>query len=310
MSKVFISYSRDDLKLVESLEKALKHKAIVVLRDQETIYVGEAWPKSIGEAIASSNLIVLIWSRYSSKSHFVEFEWNTALALRIPIIPIVIDSTPLPPSLSSINYIPIGEIEDIASRILNSLGKIETKPNVKLQSDVIERLSSIKTIEPQEVLEETKTIFKQKGWTLQGNVYQVSGGDINISIQHSVKPEEKKWWTKPLTWISFLIAILTLIGLLLDLPKKISEAMSDEAVTTPLRGRITNNLGNPIEGAILKIDELPGDSVIATSDGGFYFAEVPGKPGDRVRLYVFSKGFKSHNEYVTLPGPITIELNE
>lgn len=136
----------------------------------------------------------------------------------------------------------------------------------------------------------------------------------NIKDQESAKTEEKKWWKKLLIWISSSIIILTFIGYLLDLPKKISETYEfitgDELVTTPLRGMVTNKMGNPVEGAILKITELPGDSVIATSDGSFYFADVPGKPGDRVRLYVFSEGYKSQNEYVTLPGPIKIVLNE
>lgn len=128
------------------------------------------------------------------------------------------------------------------------------------------------------------------------------------------KIEERKWWTKTKVRILTLTSILVLIGLFLELPKKISETfefiIGDEIVTTPLRGMVTDKFSNPIEGAILKLDKLPLDSVITTSDGGFYFAEIKSKPGDRVRLYVFAKGFKSYNEYVTLPGPITIQLNE
>ncbi|MDP2364347.1 MAG: hypothetical protein Q8M94_11345 [Ignavibacteria bacterium] len=136
----------------------------------------------------------------------------------------------------------------------------------------------------------------------------------NNKVKKSAKPDKKKFWTKTKTLIASIIAVLTLITLLTDLPKKICEAYKlfagDELISTPLRGRVINNVGDPIEGAILKIDELPSDSVITTSDGGFYFAEVPGKPGVRVRLSVISKEFRLYNEYVTLPGPVTIKLEE
>lgn len=133
-------------------------------------------------------------------------------------------------------------------------------------------------------------------------------------VKKSANTDKPKFWTNTKTLIASIILFLTLITLLTDLPKKIYDVyeliVGDELISTPLRGRVINNLGNPIEGAIIKIDELPGDSVIVTSDGGFYFAEVPGKPGDRIRLYIFSPSHNSHNEYVTLPGPITIELDE
>jgi hypothetical protein len=133
----------------------------------------------------------------------------------------------------------------------------------------------------------------------------------NNKVKKSAIPD-KKFWTKTKTLIASIILVLTLISLLTDLPKKINDAynliVGDELISTPLRGRVINSLGNPIEGAILKIDELPSDSVITTSDGGFYFADVPGKPGDRIRLYIFSPSQNSHNEYVTLPGPVTIKL--
>ena len=126
--------------------------------------------------------------------------------------------------------------------------------------------------------------------------------------------EEKKWWTKTKIRILTLTSILILLGLIIEFPQKISDFLNffsnNEQVTSHLRGLVTDKFGKPIEGAIVKILELPDDSVLTTSDGGFMFEEVPGKQGKSVRVFIFSKTHKPHNEYVTLPGPVKIKLND
>jgi hypothetical protein len=42
---------------------------------------------AIGEAIAAHDHVMLLWSKTAAQSHFVEFEWNTAVALRKTILP-------------------------------------------------------------------------------------------------------------------------------------------------------------------------------------------------------------------------------
>ena len=71
---------------------------------------------------------------------------------------------------------------------------------------------------------------------------------------------------------------------------------------TPLRGVLKDFNGEPVVGANVTVDQLPGRLVATTSDGGFNFSKVPGKAGDRVRGYVKKPGFNAHNEYVALPG--------
>ena len=66
--------------------------------------------------------------------------------------------------------------------------------------------------------------------------------------------------------------------------------------------------GDPIADALVRIEEFPEVSVFTTSDGGFYLSGIPGTAGDRVRVFVEKEGFKKHNEYVTLPGPVAITL--
>jgi len=47
----------------------------------------------------------------------VEFEWNSAIALRKTILPCLLDDAPLPPALSAINAIDMRQLDDALPRI-------------------------------------------------------------------------------------------------------------------------------------------------------------------------------------------------
>ena len=105
MAQVFLSYARRDLPTLQPLLQDLVAHGITVWRDQDNLYGGQHWPKAIGEAIAAHDVLLLAWSQEAAASHFVEFEWNTALALQKSILPCLLDQTPLPPALRAINSI-------------------------------------------------------------------------------------------------------------------------------------------------------------------------------------------------------------
>jgi hypothetical protein len=107
MPRVFISYARHDRSAIQKLGRILQAHDLIVWRDQESIYGGQQWPKAIEEAIAAHDYVLLVRSKSAAQSHFVEFEWNSAIALRKTIIPCFLDDTPLPPSLRAINAIDV-----------------------------------------------------------------------------------------------------------------------------------------------------------------------------------------------------------
>jgi hypothetical protein len=82
MAQVFLSYARRDLSNLQPLLQSLEAHGITVWRDQNNLYGGQQWPKAIGEAIAAHDVLLLVWSQGAATSHFVELEWNTALALQ------------------------------------------------------------------------------------------------------------------------------------------------------------------------------------------------------------------------------------
>jgi hypothetical protein len=105
------------------------------------------------------------------------------------------------------------------------------------------------------------------------------------------------------------IAIIGILAWLITSPENSSQKESKtDNLTSYLRGVVVNSDSEPVPDAIISIDALPSDSFITTSDGGFYIEKVPRKIGDRVRLYVRKSEYKLHNEYVSLPGPVTILL--
>ena len=93
----FLSYSREDLELADRVSRQLADAGVTVWRDQEQLYGGQRWPKALGEAIAASDALVLLWSRHAAKSAFVELEWCTALALRKVVIPCLLMAAPVFP---------------------------------------------------------------------------------------------------------------------------------------------------------------------------------------------------------------------
>ena len=105
-TSVFISYNRADVDRARELQSELEAQGFNVWRDQTNVYGGERWPKTLGEAVADSNVLILLWSDSSSTSDFVELEWCTAMALKKPILPIMLDTTQLPASLAAVHALP------------------------------------------------------------------------------------------------------------------------------------------------------------------------------------------------------------
>jgi hypothetical protein len=164
MRKIFLSYTRSDLPKFESLLRVLEENELYIWKDVECIRGGEKWPKAIGEAIASHDIVLLIWSRDSSKSYFVELEWNTAIALRKTIIPLLLDDTNLPAILNSINAIRFNEITEPFSDVLKALQITPEETPLDLQNNVIKTLNEIDGKQEKAATEEAIQKYLNKNW--------------------------------------------------------------------------------------------------------------------------------------------------
>ncbi len=80
--RVFPSYSRRDLQVVEQIELYSKTLGDDYLRDLVSIRPGEEWNPRLQELIAQADVFQLFWSSNSANSRFVEEEWRFAAGLR------------------------------------------------------------------------------------------------------------------------------------------------------------------------------------------------------------------------------------
>lgn len=92
---VFVSYSSDDRKLVNTITKMMKESGISYWKAPEMIPAGSSYAREIPRAIKECEVFLLVLSRTSQKSIWVEKEIDSAISHRKTIIPFQIDDIPL-----------------------------------------------------------------------------------------------------------------------------------------------------------------------------------------------------------------------
>jgi hypothetical protein len=110
---VFISYDRRDIVIAQQLVGALRRRSIEVWWDND-IAVGERFRHFIRRAIESSKAVIVIWSKYSIDSEWVNAEARLARGLKrlIPVTTADIGFEHLPLPFGELN---LGTIEDVDS---------------------------------------------------------------------------------------------------------------------------------------------------------------------------------------------------
>lgn len=92
---VFVSYSSQDRKLVNSIVQMMKDAGISYWKAPEMIPAGSSYAREIPKAIKECEVFLLVLSRTSQKSIWVEKETDSAISHRKTIIPFQIDDIPL-----------------------------------------------------------------------------------------------------------------------------------------------------------------------------------------------------------------------
>ena len=114
---VFVSYSREDGKVVEPLVAMLRLLGRGIFRDQDSIPPGSQWRLIIKSVIEECRTMVVFWCRHSSSSKEVKQEYKRAIKLRKAVVPILLDSTEMSKDLArfqAINLRPaLGVHEDL-----------------------------------------------------------------------------------------------------------------------------------------------------------------------------------------------------
>jgi hypothetical protein len=107
-TKIFISYSRNDMTFVDRLEPALKARGFEPLIDRSDIYAFENWWKRIEALIGRADTIVFVLSPEAVKSDVALKEVVYAASLNKRFAPIVceqVEDAAIPEALRELNFV-------------------------------------------------------------------------------------------------------------------------------------------------------------------------------------------------------------
>jgi hypothetical protein len=102
---VFASYDRVDEQLVASIVGLIRALGSRVFMDVDSIVPGDQWRPVLTRAIMDAAVIVVFWCAHAAGSEEVKGEFESGHAQRKRIIPILLDDTPLPPTLARYQYL-------------------------------------------------------------------------------------------------------------------------------------------------------------------------------------------------------------
>jgi hypothetical protein len=286
MPSVFLSYSREDLPLVEQLASRLTAASdIKIWRDQEKIYGGQKWPKILGEAIADQDVFLLAWSKNTAESHFVEFEWTTAIALKKSVVPCFLDDTPLPASLKAFH----GHSAIDTSGIIRTL-QGSPLADAARRAPVIQSLDEIAATDEKEVLEQVSNIFNQQRWVVKGDVFQ-AGRDIHYhAAPESQRGQKRKsLLDNGLTWVTLIGGLLTIVtltlGILDKLPWSISGDARGKTFDQPVAGQVIDaTTGDPLPGVRVSVIGFQVEPKTTNQDGHFRFDRLRGEKQQKIDI--------------------------
>lgn len=107
---IFISYSRKDGAIVQSVADRLKAEGYACWMDVNGIESGDVFKRVLVQAIKESKIVVFFSSANSNNTEWTVKEINIAVQLKKPIIPVLLDDTSYDDSimfdLSGLDYIP------------------------------------------------------------------------------------------------------------------------------------------------------------------------------------------------------------
>jgi len=91
--------------LVEPVVALLRTAPTDVFFDIDTIEPGEVWSQRLERALKGASLFVIFWCEHSANSVWVRKEWVFAVDKKKKVIPVLLDSTPLPIELVRFQWI-------------------------------------------------------------------------------------------------------------------------------------------------------------------------------------------------------------
>jgi len=127
--KVFISHSHYDRETASLLQIVLEQNKVLTFLDQHQIVAGQDLKVRLITGLIWCDQLLLLWSAHTGRSEFVAWEWQCALRLMKPILPYVLDETPLPNALKMIVHIDRSDREHGYAELLRAILGRQWKPD-------------------------------------------------------------------------------------------------------------------------------------------------------------------------------------
>lgn len=97
---IFISYAREDRHISDSVVNLFRVTHPAIFRDVDSIKPGDNWREAIAAAIRDCEAVLVLWCTHASRSYELQIEYELALSIDARVVPVLMDSTPLPPLLA------------------------------------------------------------------------------------------------------------------------------------------------------------------------------------------------------------------
>lgn len=110
--RVFLSYSRRDVRIVRPLSRLLKGGGLFVWRDEERLEAGQDWEIEIGKAIATSHRVLVFWCSHARDSPAVTDEYEQGFEHGKTVSAVRLDSTTLCLALAPWEAIDVRELTE------------------------------------------------------------------------------------------------------------------------------------------------------------------------------------------------------
>src|SRR2546429_9443345 len=107
MTQIFVSHTQDDTACAEKIRLGLEARGYSTWREPTSLSIESIlYPRTIENVILGSAAVILVWSSSAASSEWVERHLLFAQRLKKMIVPVVIDSAGIPPTLIVDTIIP------------------------------------------------------------------------------------------------------------------------------------------------------------------------------------------------------------
>jgi len=107
---IFVSYSHQDARLVMPVVRLLRATEGLVFLDADSIKPCKKWQQEITKGLETAKLVVVFWCNHSGQSAEVKKEYAAAIAGGKDLLPVLLDSYPVPDDLAEFQWIDFREI--------------------------------------------------------------------------------------------------------------------------------------------------------------------------------------------------------